>query len=213
MPAILPTIASVVGIGTGIKALTGSGSGSSQGAQNAANQAAERADPFGNYRDQFAQMLLSKFGDLTNPSFDSQKITNDPAYQFALKSGSDAVNRGAAASGMFHSGNRLVELEKMGVGLASQFANQQQDRQWNQNMGILNLLGNFSGANINPATGAGLQWQGYQAGQQANNNAWNQIGGGLAGLTPFLRNIGNTGGDGGYTGSPGSNVWGGYFGP
>lgn len=178
----LATVASVVGIGAGLNSIFGGGRNTSQGAQNAANNAADRADPFGNYRDQFAQMLVNRFGSLTDNKFDPERITSDPAYQFALKSGTDAVNRGAAASGMFNSGNRLVELEKLGTGLASQFATQQQDRNWNQNMGILGLLGNFSGANINPATAANLQWNGYQAGQQMNNNSWSSIGSGLASL-------------------------------
>lgn len=204
MPAILPTIASVVGIGAGIKNLTSSGSGnqSPQAAQDAGNAAAARADPFGNYRDQFAQMLIDRFGKLTDPTFSPDSIVSDPAYQFALKSGIDTVNRGAAASGMLGSGNRLVELQKMGTGLAGQFANQQQDRQWGQNMGILQLLGNFSGANINPGTAANLQFQGYQQGVNNSNtaransaDAWKNINSGLAGLKPFFQNWGNTGGN------------------
>jgi hypothetical protein len=196
----LATVASIVTIGGGIYNATRG----QRNTQNAANQAAERADPFGNYRDQFAQRLLSQFDNLTNQQFDPSSISLDPAYQFAMKSGTDAVNRGAAASGMLGSGNRLIELEKLGVGLGGQFASQQQDRQWNRNMGILGLLGNFSGANINPAAAGQLMFNGQQAANNQFGGGLNAIGSGLGGLSKVnwgsIFNLGGGGSGGGYTG-------------
>lgn len=190
----LKTVASIITIGKGIYSATRG----QRNTQNTANAAAERADPFGNYRDQFAQRLISQFDTLSNPNFDPSSISLDPAYQFAMKSGTDAVNRGAAASGMLGSGNRLIELEKLGVGLGSQFASQQQDRQWNRNIGILGLLGNFSGANINPATASQLMFNGQQAANSQFNQGLNAIGSGLGGLLNVnwgsLFNIGGSSG-------------------
>lgn len=47
-------------------------------------------------------------------------LQNTPGYQFALKSGDDAINAAEAASGKNFSGNQLIDLSKFNQGLASQ---------------------------------------------------------------------------------------------
>jgi hypothetical protein len=83
----------------------------------AANQggdgAAEAADPFASQRPQYQQMLSEL---MTNPA----AFQNTPMFQNALETGTEAVNRGAARSGLLGSGNRLAELQTFGTGLANQ---------------------------------------------------------------------------------------------
>ena len=174
MPALLPTIASIVGIGAGVKSPTaGSGGGGGGNGQ----QAAQAADPFGSYRASFGNRLESGFDSLTK--FDPTQISLDPAYQFRLKSGIDAVNRGSAAQGMLGSGNRLIALQELGQGLASDFTKDQ----WSRNMGILGMLGQFSGATTgNPAAAGNLMMQGNQLSNNQFTQGLNLIGSGLGGL-------------------------------
>lgn len=196
----LATVASIITIGGGIYSATRS----QRNTQNAANAAADRADPFGDYRAQFANRLESGFDALTR--FDPTQISLDPAYQFRLKSGIDAINRGAAANGMLGSGNRLIALQELGQGLASDFTQQQ----WNRNMGILGMLGQFSGATTgSPASAGNLMLQGGQAANSQFNQGLNAIGSGLGGLSKS--NWWNSSGISG--GAPGAGLWNGYFGP
>ena len=74
---------------------------------------------------------------LANPS----SISQNPAYQFALDQGNQAINRSAAAKGTLNSGNVLAELAKYGQGMASQGYQQQLNNlqglmQGAQNFGI-----------------------------------------------------------------------------
>lgn len=52
--------------------------------------------------------------------FDPSQLENNPAYQFRLQQGMEALNRGAGASGNLNSGNRLAALMELGQGMASQ---------------------------------------------------------------------------------------------
>ncbi len=52
------------------------------------------------------------------------KIQSTPGYDFTMKSGTQALNRQAAASGMLNSGNTGVALQEYGQGLASNYYNQ-----------------------------------------------------------------------------------------
>ncbi len=57
--------------------------------------------------------------------------TNNPAYQFQLKQGMQALDRSAAARGMGYSGAQLKALNEYGQGLASQ----QYDKEYNRALG------------------------------------------------------------------------------
>lgn len=52
--------------------------------------------------------------------FDPSQLESNPAYQFRLNQGIEALNRGAGASGQLGSGNRLAALMNLGQGMASQ---------------------------------------------------------------------------------------------
>ncbi|XUM21068.1 tail fiber domain-containing protein [Bradyrhizobium oligotrophicum S58] len=59
---------------------------------------------------------------LNGPAGNQSALTsleNTPGYQFALKSGNDAVNAAAAANGTLASGKQLLDLSKYNQGLAS----------------------------------------------------------------------------------------------
>lgn len=182
----IATIATVVGAGSTLyNAYRGSRSNGAQGS-NTGPQAAAAADPFGQFREGFGQQLSSGFGGLTR--FDPSQIQNDPAYQFQMQQGTDAINKGDAASGMLGSGNRGIELEKYGQGLASNFTQQQ----FGRNMSILQMLGQFSGATTGNPGAAGQAYT--QGGQNAfNNGQTNQtnLGYGLNQLPALGKTIGN----------------------
>jgi hypothetical protein len=91
-------------------------------------------------------------GLLANP----QSLTKMPGYQFGLNQAMEAVNRGAGASGMLNSGNRLAALQDRGEGYA---------RDWQKQM-YNELLGNVGAATSVDQLGLGAQQQGY--GQLAN---------------------------------------------
>ncbi len=99
-----------------------------------AQGAADRADPFGQYRQQFAQRLIDLYKD---PS----SIENTPGYQFRRDQGEQAIERQAAKRGYFRSPNMLFDLSKFNSGLAQQAYNQE----------IQNLMA-LSGANQSGGT-------------------------------------------------------------
>jgi len=72
------------------------------------------ADPWLNERQSYMTQL-SDF--LKNPS---GSLASNPAFKFMQDQGMEAVNRGAARSGMLGSGNRLAALQERGQGVASQ---------------------------------------------------------------------------------------------
>ena len=191
----LPYIASALSVYNGAKQATSG----NKGAVDAGNRAAGIADPFGERRSFFGDYLMQHFGDLTK--FDPTQIQNDPAYQFQMQSGMDAVNRGSAAQGTLGSGNRLIDLQKLGQGLASNFTNQQ----FGRNQSILANLGNFSGANVNPATAGNLALQGYQNGQNNFNTGMGNVFGGLGSLGKLFTGS-SGGGVGGGDGSGGDGI-------
>ena len=154
---------------------------------NTANQAAGMADPFSGERQAYQTALRGYMGAnpvnpaqvtagtnnalsmLTNLLQNPQSLTSMPGYQFGLGQALESVNRGAGASGLLNSGNRLVGLEDMG----NRYAQGWQNQIFNQ------LLGNV-GANINAANlGLGAQQQGY--GELANLAGVNAGNPGLAG--------------------------------
>jgi hypothetical protein len=202
----LSTIAAVIGIAGGVNSIYQSNK-SKPGAGGATDDAARAADPFGQFRTGFGQQLTGQFGSLTNPN--PQDIANDPNYQFQLQQGMGAVNKGAAASGMLGSGTRLLDLQKMGQGLASNF----EDKQWGRNMSILQMLGQFSGATTgSPGGAANAMMQGNANSQNQLNGGLGNIMSGLGGLSRSNWSLGNMGGSGG---APDPMIWnngGGYGG-
>ncbi len=52
---------------------------------------------------------------------DPSQIAQDPAYQFQLGQGTQAINRSAAARGTLLTGGTLKSLDQYGQGLASTF--------------------------------------------------------------------------------------------
>jgi hypothetical protein len=86
---------------------------------------------------------------------------NNPAYQFQLQQGMDAVNANAAKTGQLASGNTNLDLLKFGQGLAG--------TGWNQ---YLQNLQPYLGASQAAATGIGTLDSGL--GNQLNANLTNQ---------------------------------------
>ena len=136
---------------------------------NDAERAAGMADPWGPNRGRYADRLNAWMDDpanqpdisgsrnavamLTALMADPSKITSMPGYQFGLDRALEAVNRGASASGMLGSGNRLMALQDRGEGYA---------RGW-YNQTIQDLLG---GVNANVAVDSlGLNARGQQFGE------------------------------------------------
>lgn len=75
----------------------------------AMRQRQQQGADFGQYQNQLNKLLQ-----------DPSSIQNDPAYQFRMQQGQEAINRSAAAKGTLNSGGVLAELEKYGQGMASQ---------------------------------------------------------------------------------------------
>lgn len=112
------------------------------------NSAINAADPFHDQRPQYQSQLQAMMQGQFTPT--------DPSYQWRMDQGLKAVNRGAGASGMLHSGNRLQALEQYGQGLASTEYQNQYAR-----------LAQLSGANAGTGS-AGTIAQGNAAAQQSN---------------------------------------------
>jgi hypothetical protein len=101
------------GIGAGINALTG------QSGSKTTAAAAAAADPFASQRAQYQTQLSN----MMTPGSNFQ--ATDPSYNWRFQQGENAVNAGAAASGLLNSGNRLTALQTQGQNMAStEFQNQ-----------------------------------------------------------------------------------------
>lgn len=155
------------------------------GKKAAAGSAQGAADPFASQREGYQSDLRT----LMNGEF---KPT-DPSYKWRFDQGMESVNRGAAASGMLNSGNRLAELVNFGQGQAStEYSNQ------------FARLSRLAGADIgSPSTAAQIQQQNSansSAGMQqlvgkagtAISNWWSGLnsggggGGGASNVTPVV---------------------------
>jgi len=127
----------------------------------------------GNTKDAYNQAINL----ITTPSADQQKyrtqlstllsnpgsMTTSPVYQAMLDSGTNAVNRSAAASGMLNSGNRLSDLMNQGQKTAAQYYFPQAN--------LLTSLSGVPGDQAARATGASA----LISGQSANNQLQNQM--------------------------------------
>jgi len=141
----------------------------------ATNQAVQEADPFAQSR-QLANQQLQAL--MQNPG----SMQNDPAGQWAMQQGGQAVDRSLASKHQTASGNALTELTQWGQGLANQ--------QYNSRLGQLSSMAS-QGASPAAAAQARLQGtgqatglQGQASGQAINSaqNLGNSIGGALGGI-------------------------------
>ena len=118
-------------------------------------------------------------GQLNNP-FDTylkskglsggQFNTNNPAYQFQLKQGQQALDRSSAARGMGYSGAQMKAAQEYGQGLASQ----QYDKEYNRASGEFgDYFNRLAGLSQGGQQAAGSM---AQAGGQYANNASNTFG-------------------------------------
>lgn len=153
-----------------IRGITGNGVGTQQGAQQAGRDAAAAADPFANQRGFYQDWLKQNFPNLV--SNDPAQIMKDPAYQFQLDQGVKAIDRSAAAGGMFNSGNRPLELEKFGQGLASDFTQKQFAR---NNATLSQLLGLTGATSGNPGAAGNALLSGFTGATNLQGNYLNQL--------------------------------------
>jgi len=142
----LATVGTVVGIATGVNALTGGGVTKMFGGEDAPSgaEAQQMADPFSQYRANLGAMYAGALqpGAKTNiesmPGFSQYKSgVLDPAME--------AQQRSAAKSGMLYSGNEMLALQKTG-----------QQGYYGFMTDYLNRLAQGSGATNNPAQAAGM---------------------------------------------------------
>lgn len=185
----LATVGAVVGIAAGANSIyqSSKNSGGSGGGANGSGN----ADPFAAHRGQFGDQLSTLFGPNGPPSwmtpgmgvnngsslqpgqgmadgsllnFDPQAIQNDPAYQFQLKQGNNGINASRAAGGELDSGGTLAALSEFNQGLATNFTNQQ----FNRN------LQRYNSTNSAQAQGFGQLFSQLGFGNQAQNQTFQQ---------------------------------------
>lgn len=209
----LGSIMSLLGLGALGRqgGLFGGGVGTPGGAQAVGDRASAMADPWGTsgLRGQAQQALtpgtmMQLLG--LNPGGTASDITKDPAYQFALKEGTNAINVGDAAQGTLRSGNRLTELQNYGTGLAAQYENQYRT----QNLASLGALSNMAGlGSSNPAAAGQDQISAFEGATSLQNSGLNGLFGNLlqgngGGLGSLLSSLG--GGLGSLLSSGGSAI-------
>lgn len=127
-----------------------------------AAKAASAADPFASQRGGYQKQL----SDMISPG-GAGFTPSDPSYAFRQSEGIKALNLGAAAGGFLNSGNRLVELEKYGQGLASSEYQAQYSR-------LSTLAGVSAGA---PGTAGQILAQQNSQNQQSAGAVGSSIGG------------------------------------
>jgi hypothetical protein len=172
------TIASIVGIAGGIKALTSSSGGGGGAAQAQYQQA---ADPFSGYRSQLGEMYAGAL----QPGATSN-IQNMPGYtQFntgVMQPAMQASQRAAAATGNLYSGAEQLQLQKVG-----------QQGYYGFMTDYMNRLAQGSGAVNNPAQAAAL---GFNAQNQSDQAFMQGMGGIATGLRGFASSGSIPGGPG-----------------
>ena len=169
----LATAASVMGIAVGANALLGGGGGSGGGGA-ASGAGSTTYDPYSPYRGEAASQLNSL---MNNPS----AAMSTPGYQQQLQAGTQASQRGAAATGQLQSGGEQAALGQIGQNTFGSYYNSM----------LANLM-QMSGATQNPASAA-------QAAQQGSGMVQQQQQGSLQNTTSGLGGLANLyGGGGGY---------------
>ena len=160
----LSTVASVVGIATGVNALFGGGGGGGgQAPSTAAGSVTAAADPLAPFRAKLAEM----YSGYLQPGA-SADITQMPGYT-QYKTGimdpaMEASKRSAAASGQLYSGGEQLGLQKVA-----------QQGYYGFMTDYLNRLAQGSGATIAPSGAVGM-------GLTANQGSWQAIGQGIGSL-------------------------------
>ncbi len=164
MEAKIPigTIASVVGIGSGIAGIAGSllGSGAQQSAATqGANTQLQMYNQTRNDLAPYSQGGAGAFSNLSsllgmggtpNTSGMLSALQNYPGYQFALDQGGQALDRSAASRGQLLSGGQLKDLTAYGQGMGSQLF----DKYFNQNSQLASLGENAAAQTGNAGTSA-----------------------------------------------------------
>lgn len=98
--------------------------------QGIGQQAPGTALPQFQYAGEIPTTTLPQYQSQGQFQFDPSQIASNPAYQFRLQQGTEALNRGAGASGNLGSGNRLAALMELGQGMASQEYENEWQRQF-----------------------------------------------------------------------------------
>lgn len=119
--------------------------------------AADRADPYGPYREDAAQRLQRLMQD---PSY----VQNLPGYQFRQQQGEQGIQRSAANKGYFRSPNMLYDLSKFNSGLAEQAYNQE-----------FTNLARLAGVDINPGTAGNIMQSGNQQSTNMRAGSFNSF--------------------------------------
>jgi hypothetical protein len=171
MPAILPAIAAITGIASGVNSIA-----QSRRTQSSPQEAAAVADPAAGLRPFFQDQLMSNWNSLFD--FDPNAILKDPAYQFTLNQSEQAGENALGSMGMLRSGTRVTDAQNRAAGVASQFESQYRADQ----LARLGMLGNFAGMNINPATSGQILSSGNAQGIVQGNLGWGNIGAGVQAL-------------------------------
>jgi hypothetical protein len=153
--------------------------------QDLGQAAANRADPFGQYRQYYGDKLRSLYDD---PS----QIENTPGYKFALNQGLDATQSRLASQGFLGSSQMQDALVKQASGLAQQTYNTEADR-----------LSKLAGSQFDPANAGSFLMKGGELGMQAQSNALGAMfypfGPGAGGTNVSVNGGGGSNGSGGGT--------------
>lgn len=144
------------------------------------------------------QQGVKGLADLANEhrqfSWDPSQVANDPAYQFRLQQGKEAINNSAASRGLLSSGNTLKDLTSFGQGNAATYENQD----FNQALSQFNT--NFDTAQKSYLPLAQMGQTAVGQFDQATQNAQGQVAGNLI-------NAGTYGGNASqYAGTYGGNA-------
>lgn len=172
-------VASAVGIASGLNSLFGDSGGGGGSSSSSGTY-----DPFGQYRQGAAEDLYKLYKD---PSL----ALSSPGYQQTLQQGTQAVQRGMAASGGLQSGAEQAALQSLGQNTFGSYYNTM----------LANLM-QMSGASQNPASAALAQQQAANIQSQIQQRGLSQLGSGLGGLRALTSTP--SGYTSGYTGDVGS---------
>lgn len=112
----------------------------------------------------------SGYGSLTAP-FTAASLQSDPGYQFELGQLNNALDRKAAASGNYFSGNALKEAQQFGQGLADTTLNQAFNRDLATKNQIYSDLAGQAGSGLSAANAAGNAFTGIGNAQAGSNIA------------------------------------------
>lgn len=173
-------VAAVIGAGTAVYSASQARSNAGR-VQNAANQGANQADPGAGLRPAFQDILMQKFPQLG--STDPNDILKDPSFQFLHDQGMRDINNKASSDGTLRSGTILEDMSKFNQDLSSTYM----DKQFQRNMSMLGVLGNFSGLNTGQP---GVAGQITAQGGVNTSNAMTQGMAQLGGAASYLRGFG-----------------------